>query len=93
MTHIPYGKVFHITDIFRENSKILVNWIPGEIKKYIESKLGIIPTLGTDINRLSIASAPTEFYRFIQNNMSINQSNFEVFRLAIIKIHLEKFAY
>jgi hypothetical protein len=89
---VAHGKVFHITDIFKENSKILVNWIPDEIKKYIESKLGIIPTLGTDINRLSIAAEPTEFFRFIQSNMSINPSNFEVFSFAIIKIHLEKFA-
>jgi hypothetical protein len=89
---VVHGKVFQISDIFKENAQILVNWIPHEIKKHIESKLGIIPTLGDNINRLSIASDSTEFHKFILNNMSINASNFEVFSFAIIKVHLEKFA-
>jgi hypothetical protein len=86
------GKLFHITDIYKENAQALIDWIPNEIKKHIESKLGIIPTLGSDFNRLAVSSDPAEFYKFIRDNMSINPSNFEVFSFAIIKVHLEKFA-
>jgi hypothetical protein len=89
---VVHGKLFHITDIFKENAKTLIDWIPSEIKNHIELKLGIIPTLGTDINRLSIADQPIEFYQFIQNAMPVNPSNFEIFSFAIIKVHLEKFA-
>jgi hypothetical protein len=86
------GKSFELTDIFMENAQILIDWIPNEIKTHIASKLGIIPTLWDEINRLAIASDSVEFNKFIFNNMSINASNFEVFSFAIIKVHLEKFA-
>jgi len=86
------GKSFKLTDIFMENAHILVAWIPNEIKTHIASKLGIIPTLSNDMDRLTIASDSIEFHKFIFNNMSINASNFEVFSFAIIKVHLEKFA-
>jgi hypothetical protein len=87
-----HGKIFQITDAFKENAHILVDWIPCAIKKHIESKLGIIPTLGDDFHKLSIASDRLKFHQFIQNNISINPSNFEVFSFSIIKVHLEKFA-
>jgi hypothetical protein len=87
-----HGKIFQITDVFKENARILVDWIPHEIKNHIEAKLGIIPTLGDDTHRLSIASNGLKFHQFIQNNISINPSNFEVFSFSIIKVHLEKFA-
>lgn len=87
-----HGKIFQISDIFKENAQTLIDWIPVEIKKHIEVKLGIIPTLGDDNNRLLIAADSPKFYRFIQDNISINPSNFEVFSFAILKIHLEKFA-
>ena len=87
-----HEKVFHITDAFQNNALELINWIPGEIKRYIDLKIGIIPTLGTDTNRLLLATDQEKFQGFIIKNITINSSNFEIFSFAIIKVHLEKFA-
>jgi hypothetical protein len=87
-----YEKVFHITDAFKSNAPVLVNWIPGEIKKYIDLKIGVIPTLGIDTNRLLLAANQEKFQDFIIKNIAVNSSNFEIFSFAIIKVHLEKFA-
>jgi hypothetical protein len=86
------GKIFKLNDMFREYAEILIDWIPVEIKKHIESKLGIIPMLENDSIRLTLASDFVKFQDFISSNMAINASNFEVFSFAVIKTHLEKFA-
>jgi len=86
------GKSFELTEIFKENAKELVNWLPETIKQHIDKKIGLIPTLGNDIERLQIATDKNEFQRFIETNITLNPSNFEVFSFSIIKIHLEKFA-
>jgi len=87
-----HEKVFHLTDNFKNNASLLIDWIPEEIKKYITAKIGVIPSLGTDSNRLSFASDQENFNVFIADNIAINSSNFEIFSFAIIKVHLEKFA-
>lgn len=86
------AKKFEITEIFRENSTFLIDWIPEVIKQHIESKIGLIPHLSTDDERLNIAANETQFFNFIESNIALNPSNFEVFCFAIIKVHLEKFA-
>jgi hypothetical protein len=86
------GKSFEITDLFKDGATELVEWLPETIKKHIESKIGFIPTLGNDIDRLTVALDKKKFQEFIEGNIVLNPSNFEVFSFSIIKIHLEKFA-
>lgn len=86
------GKSFEITDLFKENAQILVDWLPETIKQHIDLKIGLIPTLGNDISRLEIAVDKDRFQEFIEKNIVLNPSNFEVFSFSIIRIHLEKFA-
>lgn len=86
------GKSFELTETFKENAKELVNWLPEIIKQHIDKKIGLIPTLGNDIERLQIAKDKNGFQHFIETNIVLNPSNFEVFSFSIIKIHLEKFA-
>src|SRR5690348_5127128 len=49
------GKSFEITELFQNNANELVRWLPEVIKTHIESKIGLIPTLGNDSERLLIA--------------------------------------
>jgi hypothetical protein len=86
------GKLFEITDLFKENAQALVDWIPEAIKQHIDLKIGLIPTLGNDSSRLEIALDKDKFQNFIEGNIALNPSNFEVFSFSIIRIHLEKFA-
>jgi hypothetical protein len=72
-----HEKHFHITESFRDNAKILIEGIPAEIKKHIDKKMGIIPTLDTDTNRLLLASDKNKFQEFIFNNITVNPSNFD----------------
>ena len=89
---IVNGKSFAITELFQDNANELIRWIPEIIKNHIESKIGLIPTLGNDIDRLKIATDKEKFQSFIENNIALNPSNFEVFSFSILRIHLEKFA-
>jgi hypothetical protein len=41
---------------------------------------------------LEISADKNRFQEFIEKNITLNPSNFEVFSFAIIRIHLEKFA-
>jgi hypothetical protein len=86
------GKSFEIADLFRENAQALIDWIPDTIKQHIDLKIGVIPTLGNDGSRLEIAIHKDKFQDFIEKNISLNPSNFEVFSFSILRIHLEKFA-
>jgi hypothetical protein len=86
------GKSFEITELFQNNANELVRWLPEVIKTHIESKIGLIPTLGNDSERLLIAIEKENFQTFIENNIVLNPSNFEVFSFSILKVHLEKFA-
>ncbi|MCW5908546.1 MAG: HaeII family restriction endonuclease [Chitinophagales bacterium] len=85
-------KQFLLQPIFKKNAKHLEKWIPEEIKKYIEGKIGIIPNLSETSYRMSLASDLHTFSNFIADNISLNPSNFEIFSFSIIKVHLEKFA-
>jgi hypothetical protein len=89
---VVHEKIFQITPLFKDNAVNLIDWIPSAIENHIKSKLGIIPTLGDDAERLSIAANIPWFQNFISENIVTNPANFEVFSFAIIKIHLEKFA-
>lgn len=89
---IVSGKSFEIAEIFKENAKELVDWLPKTIQQHIDKKIGLIPTLVSDTERLKIASDKNLFQHFVETNITLNPSNFEVFSFSIIKIHLEKFA-
>jgi hypothetical protein len=89
---IVIEKNFQLPVVFRDNASVLIDWIPSEIKKLIDSKIGIIPKLGNETDRLSVASDINYFNNFIAENITRNASNFEVFSFAAIKVHLEKFA-
>ena len=86
------GKVFEITDIFKKNAEQLIKYIPSKIKEHIDLKIGVIPSLINNKDRLILADNPKRFQNFILKNISINPANFEIFSFAIIKVHLEKFA-
>lgn len=86
------GKTFELTELFRDNALILIDWLPEIIKQHIDSKIGVIPTLGSDESRLAFASEMRCFADFIKYNIELNPTNFEIFSFAIIKCHLEKFA-
>lgn len=86
------NKVFELTSPFIESSDFLIDWIPDAIKEYIDKKLGIIPKLNEDTFRLDLARNIKEFRLFLEKNITLNASNFEVFSFSILKVHLEKFA-
>lgn len=83
---------FEITKPFRTNAKKLQKWIPEQIRIHIDSKLGIIPKLNNLEYRVALAKDLNSFKEFINNNITVNSTNFEVFSFAVIKVHLEKFA-
>lgn len=86
------GKSFEIADLFKKDAKNLVEWLPSVIKQHIDLKIGAIPSLGSDNERLNIAIDKNRFQDFIEENITINPSNFEVFSFSILRTHLEKFA-
>jgi len=73
-------------------ASILLNWIPEQIKRHIEEKLGIIPKLKNRSFRVVLSDNKKEFLSFIKEHINRNPTNFEIFSFAVIKIHLEKFA-
>lgn len=70
----------------------LCKWIPLRIKKHIEDRIGIIPTLGQPVNRMLYAEDQARFVDLIQSQIDKTAANFEIFGFAVIKVHLEKFA-
>lgn len=86
------GKTFSLTTDFKKNAKALVDWIPNEIRNYVDSKIGVIPKLGIEESRFEIARDSKAFQNFIEGNIALNPSNFEVFSFSILRVHLEKFA-
>lgn len=86
------GKSFELTDDFQNNAAAIVDWIPSTIREHINSKIGLIPTLGNDSDRLNIAVDRDQFDSFVKGHIDANPANFEIFSFAIIKVHLEKFA-
>jgi len=83
---------FELQKEFIDNSEYLEKWIPEQIKLFIDVKIGIIPLLVEPDYRVKLSSDISAFSDFLNKNISLNPSNFEVFSFAIIKVHLEKFA-
>lgn len=83
---------FELTEAFKSESKQLQRWIPNQIKRYIQEKIGIIPKLSENKFKFELANEVSLFTKFIAESISLNPSNFEIVSFSIIKVHLEKFA-
>jgi hypothetical protein len=70
----------------------LCEWMPGRIKGHIESRLGIVPLLGTPETRVECAKDKARFLELIREQIDRSGANFEIFTFAVLKVHLEKFA-
>lgn len=77
---------------YADHAEALAEWIPHQIKEYIEEKLGVIPRLGSNPFRAKLAAKPSAFSTLIEEHFDENPANFEIFSFAVIKVHLEKFA-
>ena len=86
------NKQYILTEPYKIASLELPEFLPDTIRAFIESKIGIIPNLATDEERLRLAKDSKEFLELIRRQIGINPSNFEVFSFAVLKTHLEKFA-
>lgn len=70
----------------------LCDWIPVRIKRHIEDRLGIVPTLNNSSARTAFAENRQQFLALIRDQIDKTPANFEIFSFAVIKVHLEKFA-
>jgi hypothetical protein len=71
----------------------LVGWIPSRIQEHIDVRMGVIPALASRHQRIEYSGDRARFAETIQRHIDTNPSNFEVFSFAVIKVHLERFAY
>jgi hypothetical protein len=69
-----------------------LKWIPSAIRDYVRTKLGDVPVLASATTRLQISETEADFINLLESNLRTNAANFEIFRFAVLKIHLEKFA-
>lgn len=86
------NRVYELLPPYTTFSQSLLKSIPFLIRHHIEDKLGMIPHLRDRVYRMHCSDDPTHFVRIINEHISSNPTNFEIFSFAIIKIHLEKFA-
>jgi hypothetical protein len=83
---------FELTEAYQSCARELAAWIPGQVEKHVQDKLGIIPLLGNRAFRSELAEQRDDFLQVMSQHIDQNPTNFEVFSFAIIKVHLEKFA-
>ena len=69
----------------------LIQWIPGKICEHINERLGIVPSLGDAVCRVQLAEDRDRYLGTLQQYITKNPTNFEIFSFAIIKTHLERF--
>ncbi len=83
---------YELSPTYAKHSDQLCVWIPERIVRHIESRVGIIPLLEKETERLSLASDPSAFLKLVAEQLAVNPANFEIVSFALIKVHLEKFA-
>jgi hypothetical protein len=89
----PVGHLrYELQSAYSSTASVLIEWIPTVIKEHIVKKLGMVPLLGGVEARFEIASTLTAFTALIEQQISLNPANFEVFSFAILRVHLERFA-
>jgi len=86
------NKQYALTTPYKLASTELLQILPDKIRFFLESKLGIIPHLKTDEERLKLAKDKNKFLELLRRQIDINPHNFEMFSFAVLKTHLEKFA-
>jgi hypothetical protein len=89
----PVGHLkYELLPPYPEHAKSLSSWIPKQIKKHIEDRLGVVPLLHEPANRTALAEDRKRFLNLISDQIAKTPANFEIFSFAVIKVHLEKFA-
>lgn len=83
---------YRLNPVFGEHAGALCDWIPGCIKKHINARIGIIPSLSEAATRLAVAEDLRSFLKLIDEQLNLNPASFEIVSFALIKIHLEQFA-
>jgi hypothetical protein len=83
---------FELLTPYTTCARTLEQWIPSQIKAYIEQKLGMIPKLSSQPFRAEVAHDMNAFVNLLETNIEINPANFEFICFAVLRIHLEKFA-
>ena len=83
---------YELQEPYRSNAAILCDWIPERIRKHIDDRLGIIPSLGSSSRRAAIAEDRKAFLGVVQDQIAKTPANFEIFTFAVLKVHLQKFA-
>ena len=89
----PVGHLkYELLPPYAERAKSLCDWIPKQIKKHIEDRLGVVPLLREPAKRTALAEDRKRFLNLISGQIDKTPANFEIFSFAVIKVHLEKFA-
>ncbi len=86
------NKKYFLTEPYKKASSDLIKIIQELIKDYITNKIGTIPFLESNSERLRVSQDKESFLNLLSHQMLINPANFEIFSFAILKNHLEKFA-
>jgi hypothetical protein len=86
------NRQYALTEPYKIAAQELLKILPDKICSFLGSKLGIIPELKTDEERLKLAKDKNEFLKLLRQQIVINPHNFEMFSFAVLKTHLEKFA-
>jgi hypothetical protein len=86
--HLKYELLVPYTSF----AKALCDWIPSQIKRHIEERLGLVPLLSNASARMTYAETSSAFCDLVREQIGKTPANFEIFSFAVIKVHLEKFA-
>lgn len=83
---------YEIQEPYISRAALLCDWIPERIRRHIDDRLGIIPSLGSTSKRAAIAEDKKVFLGVVQEQITKTPANFEIFTFAVLKVHLARFA-
>ena len=73
--HLKYELVAPYTTF----ASCLDDWIPARIKRHIEDRLGVVPSLSNPATRVTYAEDPESFLCIIREQIGKTPANFEIF--------------
>jgi len=91
----PIGsKRYKLSPLYQEHAFVLTEWIPDQVKIFLNRKLGPVIKLGDSTQRLAIAEDQDAFLKLLREQSEAKDSgtSFEIISFAILKVYLEKFA-
>lgn len=88
------GKRYKLSSLYRDHASVLAEWIPNQIRVFLDHKLGQVIKLGDPNQRLLLAENQNAFMELLRDRTDAKDggASFEIVSFAILKIYLEKFA-